>query len=153
MPSLTLTAEFSLFADDTVLGPRFTLSGFEFVDQGGDASSVNESDIEKGLQFDKAGVRVTLPAETNLVVVRAAAFAGPFRVAAMDKDGNVLYPVTIPGDNTAHDVQLTHPGIALIDFAGGGTRRPDNKIWIAGRAAGPAILCSRGPAGAAEPLG
>jgi hypothetical protein len=120
MPSLILTAEFSLFADDTVLGPRFTLSGYEFVDEGGYASFVNESGTEKGLQFDKAGVRVTLPAETNLVAVRAAAFASPLRVAAMDKDGNVLYPVMIPGGNTAHDVQLTHPGIALIEFAGGG---------------------------------
>jgi hypothetical protein len=120
MPSLTLTAEFSLFADDTVLGPRFTLSGYEFVDQGGNPAFVNESGTEKGLQFDKAGVRVTLPAETELVSVRAAAFAGPFRVAAMDNGGNVLYPVTIPDDNTAHDVQLTHPGIAFVDFAGGG---------------------------------
>ncbi len=120
MPPLTLTAEFSLFADDTVLGPRFTLSSFEFVDQGGNASFVNESGAEKGLQFDNVGVRVTLPSETDLVAVRAAAFNGPFRVAAMDKDGNVLYPIVIPGDNTAHDVQLTHPGIAFIEFAGGG---------------------------------
>ena len=120
MPSLTLTAEFSMFADDRVLGPRFTLSSFEFIDQGGKASFVNESGTEKGLQFDNAGVRVTLPAETDLVAVRAAAFAGPFRLAAMDKGGNVLYPVTVPGDNTAHDVHLMHPGIAFIDFAGGG---------------------------------
>lgn len=119
MPWLTLLAEFSVFADDTVLGPRFTLSGYEFVDQGGKPSFVNESGPVKGLQFDEAGVRVTLPAETELVSVRAVAFASPFRVEATDRDGNVLFPFTVPGDNVAHDVQLTHPGIAFVDFVGG----------------------------------
>ena len=120
MPSLTLTAEFSLFPDDTILGSHFTLSSYQFDDLGAEPSFVNESGNEKGLQFEKAGVRVTLPVETDRVLVRAAAFAGAFQVAGVDKDGNVLFPVMIPGDNQAHNVNLTHPGIAFVEFTGGG---------------------------------
>ncbi|HEX2062265.1 MAG TPA: hypothetical protein VHK90_16120, partial [Thermoanaerobaculia bacterium] len=119
MASVTLRAEFSLFADNTVLGPSFTLNGFEFRDVAKPVSFVNESGGQKGLQFGHPGVQVKLPVETGLVNVRAAAFAGAFRILGRNAAGSTVAVETIPGDNTPHVVQLIHPGLASLDFRGG----------------------------------
>ncbi|HEX6042426.1 hypothetical protein [Longimicrobium sp.] len=122
MPSVTILAEFSLFPDNTRLGPQFTLNGYEFADAGAPESFVNVSrtGTVKGLQFAAAGVRVTLPLETGSVQVRAAAFGGEFLISGVDSAGNVLTQFTAPADNQPHDYNVAHPGIKFVDFAGGG---------------------------------
>lgn len=120
MPSVTITADFSPFPDDTVLGPQFALSGFEFKDLGGSPSFVNQSGPGKGLQFDKVGVTVKLPIATDAVRVHGAAFAGDYRIFGKDGAGNTLAVERMPGDNALHTVQLSHPGIELLEFVDGG---------------------------------
>ena len=119
MPPVTITADFSPFPDNTVLGPTFALSGFEFTDLGASPSFVNQSGSEKGLQFERTGVRVKLPIATDAVRVHGAAFAGDYRIFGKDLAGNTLAVERMPGDNTPHTVQLAHPGIELLEFVDG----------------------------------
>lgn len=120
MPTITLQAEFSLFPDNTVLGPSFTLSGFKFTDIGGTPSFVNVSGAVKGLQFPSAGVKVKLPVVRDRVTIVAAAFAGPFSIIGKSSAGATLITRVAPGDNTAHTITLASAGIARVDFIGGG---------------------------------
>ena len=121
MATINLVADFSPFPDDTVLGPSFTLSGFEFDDLGGVSPSfVNESGSVKGLQFERTGVQIELPVPVNRVRIRAAAFAGPFDLIGKDAAGATVVTRTVPGDNTPHTVVLTGPNIATVDCVGGG---------------------------------
>ena len=119
MPTITLQAEFSLFPDNTVLGPSFTLAAFTFTDIGGTPSFVNVSGAVKGLQFPGAGVKVKLPVVSNRVNIRAAAFAGPFDIIAKNSAGATLVTRVVPGDNAPHAIALTSVGIARVDFVGG----------------------------------
>lgn len=119
MPTIMLQAEFSLFPDNTVLGPTFTLSSFRFTDLGGSPSFVNVSGAVKGLQFPNAGVRLKLPAVTNRVTLRVAAFASDFNIVARNSAGvNILSRVVV-GDNAPHTLTLIRPGMARLEFIGG----------------------------------
>jgi hypothetical protein len=117
--TITLRVEFSLFPDNTVLGPSFTLGGFEFTDAANPPSFVNDSGGTKGLQFGKQGVRVRLPIETDVVDIRAAAFATEIKIHGKNAFGTTVAVETIPGDNTPRSVRLIHPGLATVDFEGG----------------------------------
>lgn len=119
MATITLLVEFSLFPDNTVLGPSFALSGYTFRDIGGSPSFVNVSGAVKGLQFPNAGVRVRLPAVTDRVTVRAAAFAGPFDINAKNAAGATVATRVIPGDNAPHTVVLSGTAITRLEFIGG----------------------------------
>lgn len=120
MPPIVMTVEFSLFPDGTVLGPAFVLGGFAFADLGTAPSSVKESGAGKGLQFERTGVRVKLPALTDAVSVRGAAFAGDSQVLGEDAAGNVLTAQRIPGDRAPHTIELAHPGMQFVRFVDGG---------------------------------
>lgn len=120
MPPIIMTAEFSLFPDNTVLGPSFVLAGYAFDDLGASRSFVNESGSEKGLQFDRAGVRVKLPATTDAVRVRGAAFGGDYQIFGKDGAGSILAAQRIPGDHAPHTVQLAHPGLRFVELVDGG---------------------------------
>jgi hypothetical protein len=120
MPPITLSAEFSLLPDNTVLGPSFTIAGFTFTDLSGSPSFVNESGSEKGLQFERTGIRVQLPATSDGVDIRGAAFAGPYDIEGKNAAGSTLAVARIPGDHAPHNVTLNHPGISYVDFIGGG---------------------------------
>jgi hypothetical protein len=117
--AITLQAEFSLFPDNTVLGPTFTLAAYRFTDIGAPPSFVNVSGAVKGLQFAIAGVRVRLPAVIDRVTIRAAAFAGPFNIIGKDSAGATLITRVVPGDNAPHTITLIRPGLARVDFIGG----------------------------------
>lgn len=130
MTSLTLTAEFRLFSDDTRLGPRFTHSSYEFRDLGAPDSFVNISGSVKGLQFPDAGMEVKLPLPHENVSIRAAALHTRFSIAGKDSAGAVLVRATVPNDNQPHDIQLTHPGIAFVEFTGGGNEGTLESISI-----------------------
>lgn len=145
MPPLVMTAEFSLFPADTVLGPSFVLAGFAFSDLGASRSFVKESGIGKGLQFGGAGLRVQLPALTDAVRVRGAAFAGDCQVLAKDGAGNVLAAQRIPGDGASHTIDLAHPGVQFVELVPGGGEGSIEAISITVRNDG-AQLLSRAPA-------
>lgn len=120
MASLTLTAEFLLFPDDTVLGPRFKLSGYTFRDLGSHPSFVNISGAGKGLQFVTAGLEIRLPLPTDQVALRVAAYGTEVLVTGRDPAGAVLVQDTVPADNQPHDLHLAHSGIAFVELTGGG---------------------------------
>src|SRR2546422_1679655 len=65
---LKLCADFTLFPDNHVLGPKFALAGFAFTQLGGNPPLfVNVSGGGKGLQFPKQGMKVELPASVPVV--------------------------------------------------------------------------------------
>lgn len=129
MPPVRMEVEFSLFPDNTVLGPSFTLSGFQFTDKGASPSFVNVSGGQKGLQFGSLGVRVKLPTETTLVTVRGDAFAGDFSIIGINGSGTPVVSETIPGDNAPHVVDIVHPRLAFLEFVGGGNEGLIDSIW------------------------
>ncbi|MGK5110701.1 MULTISPECIES: hypothetical protein [unclassified Geodermatophilus] len=61
--AFTLCADFTLFPDDTILGPGFTFAAMDFQDVpgGSSASFVNATAGERGLQFPHTGLEVGLP--------------------------------------------------------------------------------------------
>ena len=119
MPPMTIPIDFSAFQDGTVLGPQFTLGGCTFRDSGAPPSFVKAWRGMKGLQFPDAGLRVQLPGESSLVRVRAVAGAKAFKISWMDGGGNVLSQAIIAAGGQPQDVELAHPGILYVDFAGG----------------------------------
>lgn len=119
MAGIPIRVEFSLFPDNTVLGPQFTLNNFEFTDTGANPSFVNMSGAEKGLQFADSGVRVKLPIRTSEVNVRAAAFATDVTIVGRNSAGTPVAFETIPGDNTPHAVRIVRPNLASLEFRGG----------------------------------
>ncbi len=119
MPTFTLPVEFSLFNDNDVLGPSFSLAAYTFTDIAGPPSFVNVSGAVKGLQFPNAGVKVRLPTVSSRVTIRAAAFSGPFNIIGKNSAGGRIVARVVPGDNTPHSIVLASPGIASVDFIGG----------------------------------
>jgi len=120
MPTLKLVADFSIFPDDTKMGPDFNLSGFRFTDvntTGTFPSFVNDSG-ERGLQFHADGLTVTLPLERDAVSFRWGAFAGACTVNALDKSGNVISSSSHAG--AFKDFTIKDRGIAALQFKGGG---------------------------------
>jgi hypothetical protein len=122
MPFL-LCADFSLFPDNHVLGPSFTLAAMHFTDPPGGAitSFVNGTDGTLALQFSDAGVEVDLPPLTQrtYVSMRVGAFAGSFDITAVDIGGNVVANRVITLLNIFQTVNFGQPDIARLVFKGG----------------------------------
>jgi hypothetical protein len=121
MPFL-LCADFSIFPDDHVLGPFFTLAAMDFTDvPGGATSFVNETAGTLALQFPEVGLDVDLPplAIPSKIKLRVGAFAGPFDISALDAAGNVIASKTIALLNLFHNVGFGQPDIDRLEFRGG----------------------------------
>src|SRR4051794_39378331 len=89
--SFTLCAEFSIFPDNSPLGPSFTFAAMDFQDVvGGATSFVNETSGERGLQFPDAGLEVDLPLEARWVRMRVGQFNTPYTIEGIDANGGVV---------------------------------------------------------------
>jgi hypothetical protein len=121
MPFL-LCADFSIFPDNFVLGPAFTLAAMDFTDvPGGPTSFVNETAGTLALQFPEVGLDVDLPplAVPSRIRIRVGAFAGPFDIRALDAAGTVVATRTIALLNVFHTVGFGRPNIDRLEFRGG----------------------------------
>ena len=122
MPAFQLCADFSLFPDDTVLGPSFTLAGFDFNQLGGnpDQLFVNVTADERGLQFPREGLEITLPIPVTTVDLRLGTFAGPVEITALDSTGRRVRRQTIQGLNRYRNIKLSAREVASVIFREGG---------------------------------
>ena len=120
---LTLCSDFSIFPDNHVLGPAFTLAAMDFTDipPGSPPSFVNVTAGTLALQFSNVGIEVDLPprAVPSRIRLRVGAFAGSFDIGAFDVAGNVVAKRMIAVLNLFHNVSFRHPDIDRLVFTGG----------------------------------
>ena len=118
-----LCADFSIFPDNHVLGPAFTLAAMDFTDHpaGTQPSFVNETAGVLALQFSDPGLEVELPplAMPSRLWMRVGAFAGPFDIDALDVSGNAIAKRHVLLLNVFHTVSFRQPDIARLVFSGG----------------------------------
>jgi hypothetical protein len=133
MSAFQLCADFTLFLDNTVLGPSFTLAAFEFDQLGGnpDQLFVNVTGNERGLQFPSQGVEITLPVPLRTVNLRLGTFNGPVDMTALDAAGNTVRQRTVPDLNRYVDRKLSAPEIASVVLSGGGEEGILPRICVA----------------------
>lgn len=116
-----LCADFSLFPDNTQLGPGFSLAGFDFTQPaGGLLMFVNATGGSKGLQFPDQGIEITLPIPCATVNLRIGTFAGPVDITAFDSTGAIVRQRTVPGNNQYNNVRISAPDIASLALSRGG---------------------------------
>jgi sulfur carrier protein ThiS len=122
MSSLKLCAEFSIFPDNHVLGPAFTLAGFYFKQLGTPDMIANDTANERGLSIPDAGVEITLPIPVSQVEIRIGTFNRPLDIEAVDSSGAVISQETMPLLNHYEDRTVSAKGneISIIRFVGGG---------------------------------
>jgi hypothetical protein len=116
-----LCAEFSLFPDDTGLGPGFTFAAMDFQDVpgGGAVSFVNATAGERGLQFPHSGLEIGLPVPVLWVRLRVGQFAGPYTIDGLNLTGAVASTFAMNFPNTYRNVRLRGPDLFVIRFTGG----------------------------------
>jgi hypothetical protein len=119
--SFLLCADFSIFPDNTQLGPAFTLAAMDFQDVGGAApiSFVNETANERGLQFPHAGLDIDLPVPAPWVRLRVGQFAGSYTIEGLNLAGAVISTFTMSFPNAYRNVRLRGPELSTIRFQGG----------------------------------
>jgi hypothetical protein len=121
MPFL-LCADFSIFPDNTQLGPLFTVSAMDFADTpggGGPASFVNETKGQLGLQFPDSGLEVALPTPVSRVRLHLGQFASPFDVEGVDGSGVVVSKFNMNYPNTYVGASLHGRDLTTVRFLGG----------------------------------
>lgn len=121
MPFL-LCADFTLFPDDTQLGPAFMLAAMDFQDTAGGlpASFVNETAGERGLQFPDSGLEVDLPTPVPSARLRVGQFNSDYTIEGINFAGAVVSTFTMSFPNSYRNVRLRGPDLSLIRFTGGG---------------------------------
>src|SRR5215210_3440104 len=115
--------DFSAFPDNTVLGPAFSLAGFQFTQNAaGSNMFVNVTAGAKGLQFPKQGMKVKLPFKVGNVTMRVGDFAGPFDVVARNGQGNQVAARTVNFHNAYGNISMSSAAddIAVLEFTKGG---------------------------------
>jgi len=117
-----LCAEFSIFPDNTTLGPSFTFAAMDFQDIAGGppVSFVNDTAGERGLQFPDAGLEVDLPVPVSSARLRVGQFAGPYTIDGLDIAGAVVDSFQMNFPNSYRNVRLRGPNLDQIRFTGGG---------------------------------
>jgi hypothetical protein len=137
MPAFQLCADFTLFPDNTELGPpgvptTFTLAAFDFEQLGGTPPLfVNVTGAERGLQFPSQGVEITLPVPVRTVRLRIGTFNGPVDIAALDSSGATVRTKTIPGLNTYVNTSLRAREISSVVLTNGGNEGILVRICVA----------------------
>lgn len=121
MPFL-LCADFSLFPDNTPLGPSFTLSATDFADvqPAQSASFVNDTNGQLGLQFPDTGLDANLPLVVQWARLRIGQFNTPFTIEGFDGRGSVVssYTTSVPGYT---NLTIRATGLERLEFRGGGS--------------------------------
>jgi hypothetical protein len=103
------------------MGASFELSGYVFRDMGiSPGMFVNDTAGERGLQFKKAGISVTLPAPVRSVDLRLGAFSGTMTVSAKNLAGAVIATQTVPALNKFMDIRMVGSEIATLELTDGG---------------------------------
>ena len=116
-----LCADFSIFPDNTTLGPAFTLVAIDFQDAPGGASTsfVNETAGERGLQFPHIGLEIDLPIPVLWARLRVGQFAGPYVIEGLDLAGAVVSNYQMNAPNSYRNVRLRGPDLFTIRLTGG----------------------------------
>jgi hypothetical protein len=115
-----LGVDFTIFPDNTVLGPSFTLADMDFQDiPGGPNSFVNETAGERALQFPDTGLEIDLPLAVPWVRMRVGQFASPYTIEALDTKGTTVAVFSHPFPNSYRNIRLHTQHISLIRFTGG----------------------------------
>jgi hypothetical protein len=116
-----LCADFSIFPDNTVLGPSFTFAAMDFQDIPGGAavSFVNETAGERGLQFPHAGLEIDLPVPVLWARLRIGQFAGPYTIEGLDVTGAIVSNFQMNFPNSYRNIRLRGPDLFTIRFTGG----------------------------------
>jgi hypothetical protein len=88
--------DFSIFPDNTVLGPALNLAAIDFWDAPGGniASFAYDTANERGLQFPDTGLEVNLPLSVPWVRLRTGQFNTPYQIEACNPGGAVVAPST-----------------------------------------------------------
>jgi hypothetical protein len=120
MPFL-LCADFSLFPDNTRLGPGFTFAAMDFQDAPGGAtpSFVNSTAGERGLQFSHTGLEVDLPVPVPWARLRVGRFAGPYSIEGLDSTNTVVSTFQMTFPNSYLNLRLRGPDLFAVRFTGG----------------------------------
>lgn len=112
---------FELFPDNHKMPDTFPLGNVAFENRGTAGSLfVKEALGRRGLQFQKDGVRGTLPSGVDSVLFTAGGFAGPVKVEAKDRTGTVLFSRTLAPANQYISTLVHAPGMTHIELTGGG---------------------------------
>jgi len=116
-----LCADFSIFPDNTSLGPGFTFAAIDFQDVpgGSTVSFVNETANERGLQFPHSGLEIGLPVPVLWARLRVGQFAGPFTIDGVNTTGAVVSTFQMNFPNTYRNVRLRGPDLFGIRLSGG----------------------------------
>ena len=132
-----LLLTFAFLPDNTGLPSSFNMAGYAF---NALASApkllINESGGEKGLQFPKEGLMVSLPASVSVADIRACSFADPLKVEALGLTTSAIDSFEVAG-NTCVDFKLRGFGLEEIRFTGGGNEGLLVSINIAIESQGP----------------
>ncbi len=117
-----LCAEFSIFSDNTTLGPSFTFAAMDFQDIAGGppVSFVNDTAGERGLQFPDAGLEVNLPVPVSSARLRVGQFVGPYTIDGLDIAGAVVDSFQMNFPDSYRNVRLRGPDLDQVRFTGGG---------------------------------
>ena len=116
----TLCADFTMFPDNTALGPSFTFAAMDFQDiPSGPVSFVNLTAGELALQFPDTGLEIDLPVEVPWIRMRVGQFASPYTIEAFDPSGTVVAVFNMNFPNTYRNLRLRGRGISLVRFTGG----------------------------------
>ena len=119
--SFVLCADFTIFPDNTQLGPTFPLAGMTFQDNPGGATSfVNQTSGLNGLQFPDVGIEARLPMAVQWVGMYLGQFNSSFIVEVVDSNGVVTSSTTYNKPNTYSFLNFSQANIATIRFSGGG---------------------------------
>jgi hypothetical protein len=117
-----LCVDFSIFPDNTVLGPAFNLAAIDFWDAPGGniASLVNDTAGERALQFPDTGLEINLPLSVPWVRLRIGQFNTDYRIEAFNPGGAAVAAFHMNVPNSYLNLYLRGPDITFLRFTGGG---------------------------------
>lgn len=119
--SAMLVIDFRTYPDNHVMNTSFAIASQRFDAIGGAAGRlmVNATANDLGLAFDPAGLRIQLLKSFDQLELKAASFAGPVTLSALDEMGTLLHQQQIQPPNKIVAVALNVPGVRTLELTGG----------------------------------
>jgi hypothetical protein len=117
--SFQLCADFSIFPNNYVLGPAFSLAAMDFQDVAPPPSLVKEAGGARGLRFPDAGLRVDFPVVVQRVRLHIGQFAGGFTIEALDLAGVALSTFSMNTPGGFQVATLWGPDLVAVRLSGG----------------------------------